>query len=83
MEEPEHLNKSLVYAIGQLAAVMATHLHRQGVVSPNTLAEGLGMMSVLSENDPEAGIIVAYWASVMEDLAATLELPPPEYPESE
>lgn len=77
MDEHEQQNDHLVRATGQLAVVLAAYLHRQGIVSPNALAESLGMMAVVSDDNPKAGQIVAYWASLLQDLATDLQSRPP------
>jgi len=63
----------LVRAMGGALAVIATLLKRQRIASVEELSGLLGIYSAITgETENEEGLILAYWAGLLRDVADTL-----------
>ena len=64
---------ALIHAQGAWLALLATILERESIITGSELARALGEFADLTAEDrPEEGQILAFWASRLQDAAATL-----------
>ena len=73
-EGAEHLNiEALVQAHGDWLALLATILERERVISGADLARSLSEFALITATDrPVEGRILAFWASRLDDAAASI-----------
>lgn len=61
---------TIVRAIGHLAALLLTMLHRDKLLDIGEVGNHMAMYACLArETDRGAGIVLAYWASMVKDTA--------------
>lgn len=62
--------RELVHAIGGLTTILAAHLEGAGFTTITKVADHLGeYAAITAETEANAGGILAYWASVLRDVA--------------
>ncbi len=62
-----------IRAVGHLTALLATLMHRKGIIDVSEFAEILAIFATITgETDPAGGLTLAYWAGTAREVAEEL-----------
>lgn len=63
-----------IRAVGHLTALLATLMHRKGIIEVSEFAEILAIFAkITAETDPASGLALAYWAGTAREAEKALD----------